>query len=298
MSEETQERPLRMEVTKLRSELFERVLGGLAPHALLLARVMGKYSKEAIELSPNTAQALSHPDVGILSVPVPLLISNRILPNGLFSVWVIPGELRVGLLLTEDIERVMWAARRPEQKLLVLLGEAWAGGACKLSVDPGFCVQRHPYAGGGGTMYDWRFSDATIEFDAWCRALEGAAPRAVWLDAIEARIRHIWFAIARILARSGFHNRVLLDSDSSGWIIQVDGEGQPDIVWDAITRLGLHVRHAVPSSVSRWMYVVRGTGEQPEKITDFGAGYRVDVKRFGEVEEIVLQDGASPKEST
>ncbi|HDK03298.1 MAG TPA: hypothetical protein ENG84_05605, partial [Gammaproteobacteria bacterium] len=59
--------PERMEVTELRGELFERVLGGLAPHALLLARVMGKYSKEAVELSPNTAKALSHPDVGLLS---------------------------------------------------------------------------------------------------------------------------------------------------------------------------------------------------------------------------------------
>jgi hypothetical protein len=298
MGEVVQERPLRMEVTKLRGELFERVLGGLAPHALLLARVMGKYSKEALDLSPNTAKALSHPDVGMLSVPIPLSIATRILPDGLFSVWAIPGELRVGLLLAEDIERVMWATRRPEQKLLVLLGEAWAGGTCKLGVDPGFCVQRHPYAGGGGTMYDWRFVDATIGFDAWCRALEGAAPRAVWLDAIEARIRHIWFAASRILARAGFHNRVLLDSDSSGWIVQVDGEGQPDIVWDAITRLGLHVRHAVPSSVSRWMYVVRGEGE-PEKVTDFlGAGYRVDVKRFGEMEEIVLQDGVSHQEPT
>lgn len=280
-------------LSRMRFHLFERVLNGFAPHVLRLERAMGKFSPEVTKLAPDATRAQTFPDVGIMSIPVPLNGKDVTEMEGTFAIWTIPGELRAGLLLPSAVEEKLWEdvkqaedARRQET-LREALAVAWAGGAGALPFDPIYCVQEKSY--GGAVLYDWRFHGEWFCFQTLMAACSGGDAEEVWMDALEARIRHVWFGAARILVRGGVTNDVLQAVGNDEWILRVSGEGQPDVVFDVTERMGIKVKHAVPSEPHRWTYMVRATTD-PSKIgTLLGYGYNAAANKLDAVEEITLR---------
>ncbi|AOU97785.1 hypothetical protein BI364_07240 [Acidihalobacter yilgarnensis] len=275
------------ELSGLRVDLFDKLLRGFDRHAVLLGRLLGKFSPEAGKLSLNVASAATQADTGMLSIPFPIRFGAKAMPEGLLSIWVFPGELRCGLLLHEELEK-LWSSKSREETFTQATSTAWSGNEHHVEGDPVFSVQRRSYSGGRGVMYDWRFTGAFTDPEAWVAALQTDAGAGVFIDAVESRVRHVWFSVAGMLVRGGFDNEVVGAPDADEWFLTVHGPGQPQVVRKHLQEIGAVAEYATPRMKDVWTYVVTSHAD-PESIAHrLGKGYAVDSQSAPETEKIEI----------